>query len=73
MSLQGTALSVAVGICLLGSFLILTLDSRCSLIVINEVKCYEVLMFRPSSFFSPFSVVPPTQIFGVFKKKKGTT
>ena len=25
---------------------------------------------RPSSFFSPFSVVRPIQIFGIFKKKK---
>ena len=25
---------------------------------------------RPSSFFSPFSVVRPTQIFGIVKKKK---
>ena len=24
---------------------------------------------RPSSFFSPFTVVRPTQIFGIFKKK----
>ena len=27
------------------------------------------ILFRPSSFFSPFSVVRPTQIFGIFKKK----
>ena len=44
-SLQGTELSVVVVICLLGSFWILTLDSRCWLIVINKVKCYEVWMF----------------------------
>ena len=44
-SLQGTELSVVVVIFLLGSFWILTLDSRCWLIVINEVKCYEVWMF----------------------------
>ena len=45
-SLQGTELSVlVVVICLLGSFWILTLNSRCWLIVINEVKCYEVWMF----------------------------
>ena len=44
-SLQGTELSVVVVICLLGSFWILTLDSRCWLIEINEVKCYEVLIF----------------------------
>ena len=37
-------LSVVVVICLLGSFWILTLNSRCWLIVINEVKCYEVWM-----------------------------
>ena len=42
---QGTELSVVVVICLLGSFWILTLDSRCWLIVMNEVKCYEVWMF----------------------------
>ena len=41
-SLQGTELSVVVVICLLGSFWILTLNSRCWLIVINEVKRYEV-------------------------------
>ena len=28
------------------------------------------ILFRPSSFFSPFSVVRPTQIFGIFRKKK---
>ena len=28
---------------------------------------------RPSSFFSPFSVVRPAQIFGIFKKKKVKT
>ena len=27
-------------------------------------------MLRPSFFFSPFSVIRPTQIFGIFKKKK---
>ena len=43
-SLQGTELSVVVVI-VLGSFWILTLDSRCWLIEINEVKCYEVLIF----------------------------
>ena len=32
-----------------------------------------LLELRPSSFFSPFSVVWPTQIFGIFKKKKVTT
>ena len=31
------------------------------------------ILFLPSSFYSPFSVVRPTQIFGIFKKKKGTT
>ena len=28
------------------------------------------ILFRPSSFFSPFSVVRPTQIFGIFKKER---
>ena len=47
-SLKGTELSVVVMICLLpaGSFWILTLNSRYWLIVINEVKCYEVWMFN---------------------------
>ena len=40
-SLQGTALLVVVKICLLRSFWIFTLNSRCWLIVINGVKCYE--------------------------------
>ena len=28
------------------------------------------LYISPSSFFSPFTVIRPTQIFGIFKKKK---
>ena len=30
------------------------------------------LFIRASSFFSPFGVVRPTQIFGIFKKKVAT-
>ena len=44
-SLQRTDLSVVVLICLLGLFLILHLNSRCWLIVINEVKRYEVWLY----------------------------
>ena len=33
----------------------------------NRVLAYIV---RPCSFFSPFSVVGPSQIFGIFKKEK---
>ena len=35
---------------------------------------YKIFKYeKPSSFFSPFTVVRPTQIFGIFKKKKVTT
>ena len=44
-SLQGTDLSVAVVICLLGLFWILPLNSRCWLIVINGLKRYEVWLY----------------------------
>ena len=33
-------------------------------------KSVSSRVIRPSSFFSPLSVVRPTQIFGIFKKKK---
>ena len=31
---------------------------------------FTFVVTRPSSFFSPFSFVRPTQIFGIFKRKK---
>ena len=51
-SLQGTDLSVVVVICLLGLFWILTLNSRSWLIIINEVKCYEVWLYVYSVMMS---------------------
>ena len=39
-------------------------------IVQNIISGSHTFALRPSSFISPFSVVQPTQIFGIFKKKK---
>ena len=51
-------------------------EKKCEKVYSSNITYITWIVFKGHKailFFSPFSVVQPTQIFGIFKKKKVTT
>ena len=49
---------------------VVNMKSRFMRVLTQDHSLGSFLLLRPSSFFFPFTVVRPTQIFGIFKKIK---